>query len=430
VQHDAGELLAHGVDQERAVRGQVPAHLVEPGLAVPPRGLERLDAEHADPAPDVARQRAEPALQLVAAEDRDAAAQPRDVERLRRGGQRDRARLDLGRQRRERHVPEAGMEQILMDLVGHHDPVALDRERRERLELFAAERASTRIVRIAQQQHARARVGAAAQLLEIDRIAALAQRERILVEAPALLLHAAEERRIDRRLHDDAVAGLGELVHRDVHPLHDVGQHLDARGIDGPAVQALHALRGELGDRRRCGMDRIADVRSLDREPQHAADRLRDREVHVGDPQRQHVVAIGGPLLAAARAPRRCAHAVEIGGWIAQRALDRVERAPELVTGQRCDRMPRAREQSREVAPQFGERPRERVEAVGERRDVIAALGIEVPVTAAREAVEAQPLAAAAIAHAQRRTAVGPRTAVLDLEHERSDGKDRHGCAL
>ena len=79
----------------------------------------------------------------------------------------------------------------------------------------------------------------AAQAVEIDLVAAGAQHERILVEPPPELRHAPHERRIDRRLHHDAVAGLAELVHRGVHALHHVGEDLDALGLHRPAVEAL-----------------------------------------------------------------------------------------------------------------------------------------------------------------------------------------------
>ena len=223
-------------------------------------------------------------------------------------------------------------------------PVALERERGERLELFAAERAAGRVVRIAQEQNARARVGLAAQPLEIELVAVRAQRERILVEPAALLRDCAEKRRVDRRLHHDPVAGLAELVHRGVHALHHVGEDLHALGRDRPTVQTLHALRGQLGDRGRRGVDRIAEVRALDGEPQHAADRLGDREVHVGDPEREHVLGIGRPLLAAARATRCGSHRVEVGRRIAQRALHIVEHPTDLAaTTAREQRARRAR---------------------------------------------------------------------------------------
>ena len=76
----------------------------------------------------------------------------------------------------------SGEHQILVHLVGHHPPAALDRERRERLELVAPERAAGWIVRIAQQEDPRARIGPAAQGIEVDDIAARGQRERVLVE--------------------------------------------------------------------------------------------------------------------------------------------------------------------------------------------------------------------------------------------------------
>ena len=50
----------------------------------------------AEPAAQVAIEADEAPPERLAPEDREPDAQPRDVERLRAGGQRDRARLDLG----------------------------------------------------------------------------------------------------------------------------------------------------------------------------------------------------------------------------------------------------------------------------------------------------------------------------------------------
>ena len=102
----------------------------------------------------------------------------------------------------------------------------------------------------------------------------------------------------------------------------------------------------------------------------------------------------------------------------------------QLARRQRADREPRAREQTGEVGAQLREGPRDRVEAVLERRDLVASIGVEMPVTTLREAVEAQPLATAFVAHAQRGPAVGTRIAVLDGEAQRSDGEVSHGGAV
>jgi hypothetical protein len=101
-------------------------------------------------------------------------------------------------------------------------------------------------------------------------------------------------------------------------------------------------------------------------------------------------------------------HRIELRGRVAQRALYRVERLRNLVRRQRNEREARAREQSGEIAAQLDERPRERIEAVLERCDLIATPRIEVPVAAARKKIESQ---AARVRRYRVRAVSGPPAA-------------------
>jgi hypothetical protein len=155
---------------------------------------------------------------------------------------------------------------------------------------------------VAEHQHARARPCGRAQRVEVD-LVALAPAHQLVgdLHAPALR-DRLEKRRVDRRLHDGTVARLRQVPERDVEALHHVGQHLDAARIDAPAEALLHAPRERAGQRGRRGIDRVAEVRVLAQLVEVVLQRLGDREVHVGDPRRQHVVGIRRPLLAAPRA--------------------------------------------------------------------------------------------------------------------------------
>ena len=87
----AGELGAHQVGEQLPVPGQVLAHVVEPGRAVPPGGEGRLDAEHAHHAEQVRRAPAPRGEHLVRAHVGERPPDAGEVERLGRGGERDRA---------------------------------------------------------------------------------------------------------------------------------------------------------------------------------------------------------------------------------------------------------------------------------------------------------------------------------------------------
>jgi hypothetical protein len=141
----------------------------------------------------VARQRAEAALRLVGAEDRHAAAQPAMLNAF-EAAVSVIVRASISRESEANGTCRwPGVDEVLVDLVGDDPPVALERERGERLELVAAERAAGRVVRIAEQEDPRARVGLASQAAR-DRIADRArQRERILVEPAPLLRDRAEK---------------------------------------------------------------------------------------------------------------------------------------------------------------------------------------------------------------------------------------------
>ena len=75
-----------------------------------------------------------------------------------------RARLDLGRQRRERNVTPTVVHEIGVDLVGDDDPVVREGDLRERLEFAPLEDAAGRVLRIAEQQDARGRIDRREQL--------------------------------------------------------------------------------------------------------------------------------------------------------------------------------------------------------------------------------------------------------------------------
>jgi hypothetical protein len=181
-------------------------------------------------------------------------------------------------------VTVTGVDKIRVDLVGHHHEVAFERQLRDALELLAPEDPTGRIVGIAEQDHTGVVVHGGAQGFGVDAGTGRTARERVLDQAPLQRASAAQERRIDRRLDDDAVTGLRELLDRDVHSLDHVGEDLDATGVRQPSEAIVHVTGGDLRHIGRRGMNGVAQVGAIHGEAEHASDGLGDREVHVGDP--------------------------------------------------------------------------------------------------------------------------------------------------
>ena len=77
---------------------------------------------------------------------------------------------------------------------------------------------------------------------------------------------------------------------------------LDPLGLDSPAVPLGHPLRERRPQLVKARPGAVAVVLALDQLGQHRLHRRGDREVHVGDPRRQHVVRVEMPLGALAGA--------------------------------------------------------------------------------------------------------------------------------
>jgi hypothetical protein len=125
------------------------------------------------------------------------------------------------------------------------------------------------------------------------------------------VLRRRHERRIDRRQRQHFVTGLGEGLGGDVEADHEPRQPDDPRRLDFPAVALLHRVRRRI-DRRlhRPRVTEDAVVHSLVKGLDDGGSRL---EIHVGDPERQHVAAgVLLPLLGVGAAAFR--HGFEIEG--------------------------------------------------------------------------------------------------------------------
>jgi hypothetical protein len=336
-------------------------------------------------------------------------------------------------QRGEDHVLVSGVDQVGVDLVGDDDQVVPERELGQPLELGAAEGATRRVVRVAEQEEPGARVDRAFEPVEVDLEAIGAGHERVLDQASARGAQCPEEGRVDRRLNDGAFPLLGVRDQRDEHALYHVGHHVDLARLQVPAEALLHALAEQRRQTVRRRVDRVAEVPAPQHQAQLALDRLGRGEVHVGHPRRQHLGTVEVPLLAATVAQPFDAEGVQVGKRAAQLCLglaqgraqlEPVDRLRELETG--------AFQIALEVATELLDGPADRILQRLEARDLIPARWVVMEVGRLLEAVEAQPLArlVPALEDPQRAPSVARSRAVLHAKMQRPEITFPHGAPL
>ena len=156
---------------------------------------------------------------------------------------------------------------------------------------------------------------------------------------------------------------------------------------------------------------------------QHPANRLRQREVHLRHPGRQHILGVGPPFLADSGLQAFEVQLVEARGRIAHGALRRGELRVQLGVApitQLRGLQARLLEIARQVAAQLAHAPGHIVGQRVEARDLVMALGVDVEMGTPCEAVEAQAFASTGphIPDAQGRATIRPLDAVLDKKLE------------
>jgi hypothetical protein len=242
-----------------------------------------------------------------------------------------------------------------------------------------------------------------------------------------------EKRRIDGRLHDCALTGLGELPERHEDRLYDVGHHLDESRLRRPAEALLHPLAEEGGQSREARVHGVPEVVASHEIPEGALNRLGDRKVHVSHPRGEHVVAIEPPLLSPTAPQGVEVDPIEIRRRTPKLRLARLQGRGKLApVDWPLDLEPRPLQVPLEVAPQLANGPGDRVLEGVERRDLVPARWVVVKVRADLEAVEAQALVGlrGPLADAERAAPVAPHGAMLDAQSDRSEIPFPHGRAL
>ena len=189
------------------------------------------------------------------------------------------------------------VEQVAVDLVRDDRQVALEADLGHARELVSREDTTHRVVRIAEQERARAGVDGGAERVQIRGVAAVAiAGERDVVARQLVIARRAEDRGIDRHLHEEPVARPGERAAGHVEAGDHARDHDDRLGRHRPAVALLQTVHEDLGELRL--LEAVAVHAVLDPLAQRADHRLRRGEVHVRDPEREHVGGILPPLVA------------------------------------------------------------------------------------------------------------------------------------
>ena len=250
--------------------------------------------------------RVEPVAQSRTAEMHQPAAQAWNVEALGGAVNRHRPRRDLRRQCSDRNMRAAVIDQVAMDLVGHDDPVALDRHLPHRQQFIAGENPPGGVLRIAQHQDLRARIANLAHRIEVQHVAIGLAAQILRIQPPPGVVDGGMKRRIGRQVQQHAVAGIGKRPDGRKRPLHQVGQRLHHGRVDLPAEARLHPARKRarqaLVAMPAGAAVRIAVFLLADQLRDGAADRMRDRKIHLRHPGRQHVRRVFRPLDVLARA--------------------------------------------------------------------------------------------------------------------------------
>jgi hypothetical protein len=200
----------------------------------------------------------------------------------------------------ERRESGVGVGERGVHLVAHHHGVVAGGQLGDGGQLGRAVHETQRIVRIAEQERPGARRERLLDPVEVEGPScAFVEAERNLLDDSAGLRHHAEERGIDGRGDDDAVARAdGKSQRFDDDDAH-VRRRRDALRVHPPAPRG-RCVGGESALHTVVGAD-VAGVGAAHGVDESGGDRLGERVVHLGDEEREHVVGVCPPLLARAR---------------------------------------------------------------------------------------------------------------------------------
>ncbi len=185
----------------------------------------------------------------------------------------------------------AGVEEVAVDLVGHHQHAVRQADLAQPPQLLRRPDAAHRVVRSGQDQHGHVRLPRQRlQPGEVDGVAAIRQEQWIARQLSLVVGDRCVERIIDRRLDDHPLAGRDEGAHQHVERRHHAGRRHDPLGLDGPAVAAGQPVDHDLaigGAGPVVAKDAVLGARH-----QCVDHRLGNREVHICHPHGQQTLTL------------------------------------------------------------------------------------------------------------------------------------------
>ncbi len=181
--------------------------------------------------------------------------------------------------------------EVHVDFVGNDDQIFPFCERRERLEFAARVHAADRVGGAAEDQESRVRLEPFLHVVDGEaKPAVVTFPERTPQDAPIIVGDQADQRTVGRHGHEDAVTRFREQQDDTVNAedrarraeCHPFSRDLPSVAFSEPVLDGREVF---------VGADSVAEYRVITSRPDRIEDRLRRREVHVRDPERQEVGA-------------------------------------------------------------------------------------------------------------------------------------------
>ena len=232
--------------------------------------------------------RIELAAYLLARNDGITAHDTRNVEGLGRSleGDANIARMVADRCKRNMLVSEES--HVCMNLVADYQQMMFIAEISQSLQGFLVPGNTSRIMRIAENQHLALLVTYLFQIFEIHLvISVLTHLQRIEDHLTAVSLRGETERMINGWLDDDLLIFLGEDVHHQSYSLHDAWNKANPLALHIPLMMSLHPIddAGQIVFR----LYGISEERMFQTCLQGIGDEIRGLEVHIRYPERQQI---------------------------------------------------------------------------------------------------------------------------------------------
>ena len=214
---------------------------------------------------------------------------PGEVERLRRRTERDAVGRRTGRNICKGTMPRAEQGHIGVNLIAHHQNLALRTELSQTGERCPIPTVSSRVVRVAQNQHLTS-LGHRSQLVKVHFIlSVLAHAQWVVHHRSAGALNRQAKQVIDRRLDEDFIAGLREGIQHKSNAFHHTRHETDPLRRNAPIVVCRHpvdnggAVVGRFG--------RVAQNWMRQTIAQGIENEIGGGKIHIGHPKREQVGA-------------------------------------------------------------------------------------------------------------------------------------------